>query len=59
MVTADANWKQLENELSHMTLLFVPALPLEYIEQKNRKKVMDGQLQQLLPIITAVWQEKV
>ncbi|MBM7840172.1 hypothetical protein JOC54_003452 [Alkalihalobacillus xiaoxiensis] len=59
LVTADANWKQLENELSHMTLLFVPALPLEYIEQKNRKKVMDGQLQQLLPIITAVWQEKV
>ncbi len=35
LVTADANWKQLENELNHMTLLFVPALPLEYIEQKK------------------------
>lgn len=59
LVTADANWKQLESKLNQMNVLFVPALPLEYIEQKNRKKVMDGQLQQLLPIVTAVWQEKV
>ncbi len=57
LVTSDANWKQVEDKLGNMQVLFVPALPLEFIEQKNRKEVMNGQLKQLLPLLTAVWQK--
>ncbi|WP_078391157.1 YpiF family protein [Shouchella patagoniensis] len=57
LVTSDAKWKQVEDKVGNMQVIFVPALPLEYIEQKNRKEVMNGQLKQILPLLTAVWQK--
>ncbi|GAF24210.1 hypothetical protein JCM19047_4086 [Bacillus sp. JCM 19047] len=58
LLTSDANWKQDEQALEPLQLVYVPSIALEYIEQKNRKKVMDDQMQQILPLITGLWQKK-
>ncbi|MBU8597707.1 YpiF family protein [Shouchella clausii] len=59
LLTADGEWKTAENDLDGMALFFVPALPLEFVEAKHRKEVMDGQLKQLIPFLSQLWQQKV
>ncbi|MFS0786788.1 YpiF family protein [Shouchella sp. 1P09AA] len=57
LLTSDSAWKPIEDQLKPLQLFFVPSIALEYIDQKNRKKVIDDQMQQILPLITGLWQQ--
>ncbi len=54
-LTSDIDWKQIEAEMSD-TLLWIPSIPLENLEQKYKKEILTNQIKQILPVITRKWQ---
>ncbi|WP_059105124.1 YpiF family protein [Shouchella shacheensis] len=57
LLTSDGTWKPEEGQLDNMRLLFVPSVPLEFVEPANRRELLNGQLKQLMPVLTDAWQQ--
>lgn len=55
-ITSDVEWKQLEVEMKD-TLLWLPSLPLEHLDQKYKMEALSDQIKQMLPILTNKWQK--
>lgn len=53
-ITSDTDWKRVENEMED-SLIWLPAIPLEHLNADNRREVINGQIKQLLQIITIKW----
>lgn len=53
-ITSDVEWKNVESEMGD-SLIWLPAIPFEHMDAKNRREVIDGQIKQLLEIITIKW----
>jgi hypothetical protein len=51
-LTADASWRSID---SLENLLWLPAIPIEHMDQKFRNSVMEDQLRQVLPLFTKEW----
>ncbi|MBP3950605.1 YpiF family protein [Bacillus suaedae] len=54
-ITSDGDWRQIENDLSGLHI-WLPSIPLEHLEAKNRRTVISDQLTQIIPIFTKNWQ---
>ena len=39
-------------------LFWLPSIPLEYVDEKNRRSIIDDQVRQLSPLIVQRWQEE-
>ncbi len=55
MFTSDSQWKAIE-ELLDGTLIWIPAIPLEHMDEKFRREILDEQTKQVLQIVTNQWQ---
>lgn len=53
-LTSDADWKSIEDELEN-SLLYLPSLPLESLEEKYKKPMMEEQVSDVLGIISRKW----
>ncbi|MBB5172873.1 YpiF family protein [Texcoconibacillus texcoconensis] len=56
-LTADGDWKQVEDELPDM-LVWLPALPFENMEDRYLKQMIDQQMKQIIPLLTNKWQSE-
>ncbi|MGO4888100.1 YpiF family protein [Anaerobacillus sp. MEB173] len=54
-ITSDVEWKSVETDLSD-TLIWLPSIPLEHMDEKYRMQTVSDQIKQLIPIITSKWQ---
>ncbi|AST92237.1 hypothetical protein BC6307_13540 [Sutcliffiella cohnii] len=54
LLTSDQQWKQEEEEINGK-LLWLPAIPLEDMEEKYKQKLITDQMNQLLPIFISKW----
>ena len=55
-VTCDINWKQYENKLGG-DLIWLPALPMEHMEENQKVSIVDDQVKQLLALFTQKWRK--
>lgn len=55
-VTCDSDWKLIEQEIEG-TLIWIPSLPLESLEQNYRQTILEDQVQQLLNLFIQKWQK--
>ncbi len=55
-MTSDASWSQSEQELEGK-LVWLPAIPLEDMEEKYKQKIIQNQMNQLLPMFIQKWQD--
>ncbi|MEH7441688.1 YpiF family protein [Bacillus sp. JJ1122] len=56
-VTSDSSWRQLENEISG-TLLWLPSLPLEHMQDQQKVSIVEDQVKQLLTLFTEKWEQE-
>ncbi|MEH7884684.1 YpiF family protein [Bacillus sp. JJ1609] len=56
-VTSDSSWRQHENEMSG-TLLWLPSLPLEHIQDQQKVSIVEDQVKQLLTLFTEKWEQE-
>lgn len=56
-LTSDIEWKQVEAEMKD-TLLWIPSIPLEHLDQKFKVETVTNQIKQIFPMITNKWQKK-
>lgn len=56
-VTSDSSWRQQENELSG-TLIWMPSLPLEHIQDQQKISIVEDQVKQLLTLFTEKWEQE-
>lgn len=57
LITADPDWKLQEKELE-ATLLLVPSIPLDEIDQKYMEQLVKSQMKQLKTIVMNLWQKE-
>lgn len=53
-VTSDSDWKLKEDHLEG-SLLWLPALPLEHMDEKQKKSIIEDQVKQLLNLFIQKW----
>lgn len=53
-VTSDSDWKLKEQQLEG-SLIWLPALPLDLMDEKNQKSIIEDQVKQLLSIFVQHW----
>lgn len=51
-ITSDARWKEYEEQLN---ILWLPAIPLESMDQELKVRIMQDQLNYVLPRLTQLW----
>jgi hypothetical protein len=56
LLTSDSMWSQKEQEIEGK-LVWLPAIPLEDMEEKYKKKIIQDQMNQLLPMFIQKWQD--
>jgi len=56
-LTADVEWKTIETELGQ-SLLWTPPIPLEHLEEKHKKPIMEEQVKHLLTTIGQKWKNE-
>ncbi|MFV8828356.1 YpiF family protein [Alkalihalobacterium sp. APHAB7] len=56
-ITSDFEWEQAKQELTE-TLIWLPSIPLEHMDQKHKVEVIEGQIKQLIPFLTNKWQNR-
>ena len=56
-VTSDSLWKQHEEKVDTGTLIWLPTLPLEYVEEKYKQTMIQDQMKQLITIFMTIWQK--
>ncbi|QED48424.1 YpiF family protein [Cytobacillus dafuensis] len=54
-LTSDSNWKTVENQLEG-ELIWLPSLPLEHMDEKNRNSLLEDQVKQLMNLFLQKWQ---
>ncbi|MGA9290655.1 MAG: YpiF family protein [Anaerobacillus sp.] len=57
-LTADVDWKQSENQLSS-ALLWMPAIPLEHMDEQYKMETVSAQVKQVLQFVTNTWQSNI
>lgn len=55
-LTSDSDWKLKEQELEG-SLIWLPTLPLEYVEEKYKQSMIQDQMKQLISIFMNIWQK--
>ncbi|MCA1030502.1 YpiF family protein [Bacillus timonensis] len=55
-LTSDSEWKNNESQLNG-TLIWMPTLPLEYVEEKYKQTMIHDQMKQLISIFMNIWQK--
>lgn len=55
-LTSDIEWKQVEAEMKD-TLLWIPSIPLEDLDQKYKLETLKNQIRQMLPMMTNKWKK--
>ncbi|WP_064091037.1 YpiF family protein [Rossellomorea aquimaris] len=55
-LTADSEWKKVENQLEE-SLIWVPSIPLEHLDENYKHSIMEDQVKQLLNVIVQKWQK--
>lgn len=53
-VTSDSDWKMVEQQLSG-SLIWLPALPLEHMDDKQKNSILMDQVKQLVNLFTQKW----
>ncbi|WP_404442454.1 YpiF family protein [Sutcliffiella horikoshii] len=56
LMTSDSSWNQQEQQLEGK-LVWLPAIPLEDMEEKYKQKIIQDQMNQLLPMFIQKWQD--
>ncbi|MCA1039816.1 YpiF family protein [Bacillus infantis] len=54
-LTSDSGWKMAEGELGG-SLLWLPSLPLEHMDDTYRNSVLEDQVKQLMNLLVQKWQ---
>ncbi|HEX6922788.1 MAG TPA: YpiF family protein [Bacillales bacterium] len=54
-ITSDTDWKSLEGELND-SLIWIPSVPMQHMSEENKEEIINGQIKQLLQIVTVKWQ---
>ncbi|KMM38170.1 YpiF family protein [Guptibacillus hwajinpoensis] len=54
-LSADVDWKQSESKLSS-ALLWMPAIPLEHMDEQYKMETISAQVKQVLQFVTNTWQ---
>lgn len=55
-ITSDIEWMQVEAKMKD-TLLWIPSIPLEHLDQKYKSETLTHQMKQILPMMTNKWQK--
>lgn len=55
-ITSDVDWKNAESDMQH-SLIWLPAVPLEYMTSDNSQEILSSQVKQLLQVIMTKWRE--
>lgn len=55
LFTSDNEWKLVEDKLKE-TLIWIPAIPLEHMDDKYKSEIVQEQTKQILQIVTNQWQ---
>jgi hypothetical protein len=55
LMTSDNEWRKVEQDLQNM-LLWLPALPLENLDDQYKFKVIQDRVKQLIPLFIEKWQ---
>ncbi|WP_028391543.1 YpiF family protein [Bacillus cihuensis] len=53
-ITSDSEWKRYEDKLPG-TLLWIPAIGLEYLEEGQARQMMNDQVRQIIDMLTQSW----
>jgi hypothetical protein len=53
-VTSDIDWKMHENQFAG-SLLWLPALPLDQMDEKSKNSIIEDQIKQLINLFVARW----
>jgi hypothetical protein len=53
-ITSDSDWKMVEEKMDS-DLLWMPALPLENMEESQKMAMIDSQVKQILTLFTNKW----
>lgn len=56
-ITSESDWKIYEKELAG-SLIWLPSLPLEHLNDQQKISMIESQVKQLLSIFTQKWSEK-
>ncbi|WP_066294307.1 YpiF family protein [Bacillus sp. FJAT-29937] len=54
-VTSDSSWKGIEDRLNG-SLIWLPSIPLEHLEERNRISILEDQVKQLLTLFMQKWE---
>lgn len=54
-LTSDSEWKMHDQNLE--SLIWIPALPLENLEDSQKKPLVDSQVKQILTLFTKKWHD--
>ncbi len=57
-LTADVDWKQSEEQLLS-ALLWMPAIPLEHMDEQYKMETVSAQVKQVLQFVTNTWQSNI
>jgi len=55
LITSDHEWKTVEDKLD-AKLIWIPAIPLEHMDDKYKSEILHEQTKQILQIVTNQWQ---
>ncbi|MBT2733312.1 YpiF family protein [Neobacillus sp. C211] len=55
-ITSEIEWRAREKEL-HGTVIWLPSIPLEHLDDSQKIGVIDSQVKQLLVLFTQKWHE--
>lgn len=53
-VTCDHSWTSLQDQID---VIWLPAIPLESMDKEVKKKVLEDQLKQVIPILSSKWSQ--
>ena len=56
-LTSDSFWRSYEDQLEG-SLIWLPSLPLEHIDESTRNSILDDQVKQLVSLFLQKWQKK-
>ncbi|RFU68487.1 DUF2487 family protein [Peribacillus saganii] len=55
-ITSDSEWRVNEQGLEG-SLIWIPSIPLEHLEEKHKRPMIDDQVRQVLAIFTRKWHD--
>lgn len=56
-LTSDLYWKSIESHMNG-TLIWIPAIPLETMQDAQKISVVDSQVKQMITLFTSKWNKK-